>query len=151
MMEKAAKAIRDAGLAQARLMRDKARATAMKRKEEYLGARVPRELRSKVIARAAELGIPVSILIRNILEQAFSTADGQDRQSGRQETDTTAGQKIAGAFASVIGWEQITLNRDMHCSACGTTIPSGSVVTLGLAAPGEDHVILCGKCNKAIG
>ena len=79
MMEKAAKAIRDAGLAQARLMRDKARATAMKRKEEYLGARVPRELRSKVIARAAELGIPVSILIRNILEQAFSTADGQDR------------------------------------------------------------------------
>ena len=150
-MDKAVKAMREAGLAQARLMRDKARASAMKRKEEYLGARVPKELRAKVIAKASELGIPVSILIRNILEQAFSGEGGYIKPATAQAETAAApgGQKMTQTFPAVIGWEQITLNRDMQCSSCGVTLSTGSVVTLGLAAPGEDHVILCGKCNKA--
>ena len=36
----------------------RAHSIAMKRKEEYLGARVPKELREKVLRRAEELGIP---------------------------------------------------------------------------------------------
>lgn len=57
----------------AQSMRDNALSVAMKRKEEFLGARVPKELRNKVTARANEQGIPVSILIRNILEEAFKS------------------------------------------------------------------------------
>ena len=48
-------------------MRQQAMATAAKRKQEYLGARVPKQLREKIISKAESLGIPVSILIRNIL------------------------------------------------------------------------------------
>lgn len=138
------KQMRDLGRKQANAMRDKARATAVKRKEEYLGARVPRELREKVIARADSLGIPVSILIRNILEEAFSGRAGEAPESGRG--DTVAGGRV-GRFPGVIGWEEITLNRAMDCSGCGRGLNAGSSVTLGLGAPGEDHVILCDRCK----
>lgn len=132
---------------QARNMGERARREAMKRKEEYLGARVSRELRAKVIARADELGIPVSILIRNVLEQAF----GED--AARSAPPASAGpgaSKAADRFARVIGWERIVLNRSMGCASCGTAIASGARATLGIAAPGEEHVILCAKCKEPV-
>jgi hypothetical protein len=147
-MDKVVKAMRDMGQAQAQLRRDKARATAMKRKEEYLGARVPGELRAKVIDRANELGIPVSILIRNILEEAFSTTvmksvDGQAEARDSRPGDST------NDYPNVIGWEQITLNRSMTCTGCARQIEPRARVTLGLTSPGEDHVILCSNCKAS--
>ena len=61
-MHQPAKRMRDNAMRHARNIGNKARANAMKRKEEYLGARVPKELRDKVIAQADRLEIPVSIL-----------------------------------------------------------------------------------------
>lgn len=133
---------------QARTMGERARREAMKRKEEYLGARVSRELRGKVIARADELGIPVSILIRNVLEQAFG--DESSRPSPVAAPAVSAAPKAADRFAGVIGWERIVLNRPMDCASCGTDIASGARATLGIAAPGEEHVILCAKCKEPV-
>ena len=147
-MDKVAKAMRDLGQAQAQLRRDKARATAMKRKEEYLGARVPGELRAKVIDRANELGIPVSILIRNILEEAFSVP----ATGSAAEQSVVRGSRPAeniNDYPNVIGWEQITLNRPMTCTGCARLIEAGARVTLGLTSPGEDHVILCSSCKTS--
>lgn len=151
-MHQTAKQMRDSGMKHARTLRNKARATAMKRKEEYLGARVPKELRDKVIAQADILGIPVSILIRNILEEAFirsTTAARQDLEDKdvNQELNTS---NIHGhdKYPTVIGWEVMTLNRTMTCSGCGNVLKPGTAITLGLASPGEDHVILCGECKK---
>lgn len=138
-MQEFARQMRDVGRKQAKDVRDRARATALKRKEEYLGARVPKELREKVVARAAQLGIPVSILIRNTLEEAF----GRDRPpAGVERPDDRRTP-----FPGVIGWERIVLNRIMPCASCGHDIDAGATATLGIAAPGEDHVILCAKCK----
>src|SRR3569832_2340392 len=91
-------------------VRDQAMAMAMKRKEEYLGARVPRWLKDKVIERARDTGVPVSILIRNILEEVFR--EGRD---GAQ-TRTSRGVVFCVVFfffvvwfcfSTVIGWQQI--------------------------------------------
>ena len=143
-MDKIAKAMRDLGQAQGQLRRDKARGAAMKRKEEYLGARVPGELRAKVIDRANDLGIPVSILIRNILEEAFaSPASGAAAVRDRSPVPDT------NDYPGVIGWEQITLNRLMTCTGCARQIEAGARVTLGLTSPGEDHVILCSNCKTS--
>lgn len=149
-MRDVTKQMRDLGRRQAKAMRDNARAAAIKRKEEYLGARVPRELREKVIARANSLGIPVSILIRNILEEAFS-----GRSAGMMDDDhpspvSDSGTARAERFPGVIGWERITLNRAMDCTGCGRPLSAGSSVTLGLPAPGEDHVILCNRCKGSV-
>lgn len=154
-MHQPVKHVRDSAMKHPRNIRNKARASAMKRKEEYLGARVPKELRDKVIAQADTLGISVSILIRNILEEAFSTTDTVvSRDSGIKGTDnkqqgvnTSAGPGND-EYPTVIGWEVMTLNRTMTCSDCSEVQKPGTVITLGLAGPGEDHVILCGKCKK---
>ena len=152
-MHQTAKHMRGSGMKHARTIRNEARASAMKRKEEYLGARVPKELRDKVIAQADVLGIPVSILIRNILEEAFNpvnTAVSPDTgaQSGGTQRMNISGIRENDEYPTVIGWEVMTLNRVMICSGCGDELRPGTVITLGLAGPGDDHVILCGKCKK---
>lgn len=127
----------------ARQMRDQAVATAMRRKEEYLGARVPRELRDRVIERARELGIPVSILIRNVLEEAFR--DPARVPGGVMMPSSQVSPASADRFAHVLGWERIVLNRPVRCAGCGRQLETGMEVTLGLG--GGEHVILCPACK----
>ena len=141
-----ARQMKELGRKQSRLMRDQVRATALKRKEEYLGARVPKDLREKVIAKADSLGIPVSILIRNILEEAFK--DGAARESAHLKQVEVKSQRVR--FPDVIGWETITLNRQMGCSGCSKSMPAGSVAAFGLGLSREDHVILCEKCRDHV-
>ena len=126
-----------------KLMRDRAVSIAMKRKEEYLGARVPKELRDRVIHRAKELGIPVSILIRNILEDAF-----RNEPPELQAIAATRHGKVGDRFSSVLGWESIKLNRPIDCSGCGVPLTPGDDVTLGLGA--GEPVVLCDICKDRI-
>lgn len=143
-MQDFARQMRDLGRKQAGVMRDQARSAAMKRKEEYLGARVPKDLREKVIAKADSLGIPVSILIRNILEEAFNAQVPQEQtQAGR---GASAGLDIK--FPNVIGWERITLNKDVACSSCTKMLPVGSIAAWGVSGGRDDRVILCEKCRE---
>jgi len=123
---------------QGRVMREQAVSMAMKRKEEYLGARVPKELRDRVIEKAKSLGIPVSILIRNILEESFKgeLASAALSDGGKDK------------FESVLGWEKITLNRQVDCSSCGKPLVAGADVTLGLGA--LEPIVLCDGCRDHI-
>jgi hypothetical protein len=147
-MHEFARQMRELGRKQAKVMRDQGRAAAMKRKEEYLGARVPKDLREKVIAKADTLGIPVSILIRNILEEAFK---GQTTpESGTQQASTSATAKRTVKFPDVIAWETITLNKDVACSECSRVLTAGSVAAWGLGSPRENQVILCEKCREYV-
>lgn len=145
-MKDFAKRMRDQAREHAMSMGERARRDAMRRKEDYLGARVSRELRAKVIARADELGIPVSILIRNVLEQAFLN----DAPASSSRPAAGAGRKADDAFRGVIAWERIVLNRGMSCASCGSDMAAGKVATLGIAAPGEEHVILCAQCKEPV-
>lgn len=131
--------------------KSKAMAIAMKRKEEYLGARVPKELKERVIECASALGIPVSILIRNTLEEAFG-AKGSKVGAARATKDVTNRQSDAGTnrFPTVLGWEDIRLNRLAVCSCCKKDIEPGSHATLGIAADGEERIILCDICKESI-
>lgn len=129
-------------------------AIAMKRKEEYLGARVPKELKERVIVSAEELGIPVSILIRNILEEAFSRK-GLKRGviNSRADTDIHKygkGMPTTNKYPMVLGWEDIRLNRTTACTGCGKNLEPGSYVTLGIAGPGEERIIFCDLCKESL-
>jgi len=124
--------------------RDKAVTMAMKRKEEYLGARVPKELRDSVVARAKEIGIPVSILIRNILEEAFS---GHILESSIAKSSNNSKQ-AAGKFAAVIGWEKLELNRTIKCAGCGVELAQGTQAALGLGA--AEPLVICDACKERL-
>lgn len=119
-----------------RQQRDRAFASAMKRKEEYLGARVPKELRDRVIAKAKEQGIPVSILIRNILEDAFSGVSNESLSNKVVECS---------ALDSVLAWDEISLNKRASCSKCGKKLAEGGAAFLGLG--GVSPVVICPSCR----
>ena len=135
-------------------MRAKALTVAMKRKEEYLGARVPKELKDKVIKRAAGLGIPVSILIRKVLEGAFCEGDSEmismQLNNHAEIPQGRLGKIAANKYPTVLGWERIRLNRRTACDACGKDIESGVYATLGLSVQGDEHVILCDICSETL-
>lgn len=127
--------------------RDGAVSMAMRRKEEYLGARVPKELRDRVVEKAREMAIPVSILMRNILEDAFNYgvyADNKNASSApRADTDL-----VVGKFETVLGWGRIVLNKSVSCTGCGVELCAGKGVALGLGA--AHPVILCYTCKSCI-
>lgn len=173
----------------AQAMRDAAMSAAMQRKEEFLGARVPKELRDKVIRRAEHLNVPVSILIRTILEEAMR--DSPDTPVTPPASEDTYGytppyagypgpgpaiaaararpapmppipapmappppppeaMRSAPRFPSVLGWEDIRLNRTMNCSSCGVELTSGMNVALGVGTARDVHVVLCTKCRDRV-
>lgn len=127
--------------------RDKAVSMAMKRKEEYLGARVPKELRDRVIQRAKDMGIPVSILMRNILEEAFKE-EGNSQVGGEISAAGLVISPVVGKFDAVLGWDRIVLNKSVPCTNCGVQLFAGKDVTLGLGA--AQPVILCDMCKNGI-
>lgn len=126
-------------------LRAKAMAIAAKRKEEYLGARVPRELKERVIRRAEELDIPVSILIRKVLEDAF----GHTRSSAT-EVYSDREPEHAPKFPSVLGWESIRLNKAARCTGCGSDLKAGKQILMGIASAEEERVLLCDICKEAL-
>jgi len=129
-------------------MRDRAMAQAKKRKEDFLGARVPKGLRDKVIQSAEAQGISVSILIRRILEKAFEgeiTPSVTATQANQQQASVDITQR----FPSVLGWDSITLNQAVSCSACSCGLSTGSHVTLGLSATGGSPIVLCNHCKES--
>ncbi len=132
-MEDFARQMRDQARRYGETMREQAR----QRKAEYLGARVPAALKRKVIALAEQRGIPVSDLIRDVLEKAFADLP----EASPQGTGTAA------SYPGVIGWETIELNQPMPCSACGRRLSAGERVSLGLTLGHGDHAILCRKCR----
>src|SRR3569833_3273128 len=134
--------------------RDMALSLAMKRKEEYLGARVPRWLKDKVMERAREVGVPVSILIRNVLEEAFRDEElGQSAQSGADvdtKVDAARAETAVNRFPAVIGWEEIRLNRTMACSSCSKRLNADAYETQKKTTPKEKHDKLCGLCKESL-
>jgi len=112
---------------------------------------VPKELRDRVIQRAEAMGMPVSILIRNILEEASRSWSVVAQTAPKVADDVGATDAPGHApvrFPSVLGWEEIRLNKSVNCAICGIRLDQGAYATLGLAGPGEEHVVLCQRCKQ---
>ena len=121
----------------ARAARDRALRTAMRRKEEYLGARVPRGLKERVIARAAEEGIPVSLLIRQVLEAAFP------------ESDAPATPPAQAPAGPVLAWQAVELAAPGVCARCGEGQPAGARMWHGLGVEPSPYLV-CDGCKEAL-
>ena len=134
-------------------MRDKAMAMAMKRKEEYLGARVPKALKERVISKADEMGIPVSLLMRRLLEQTFPENDTNsvDLSNSAQSVEANTDQHSSDRYAGIIGWKKIEVSQDRSCERCKEPLPKGIEASLGFTSSDAGYVILCQQCKLQLG
>lgn len=150
-MENKRDSMREMMAERADAMRQQAMSVAEKRKQEYLGARVPKALREKILLKAEALGIPVSILIRNILTEYIENI-GAEKLTQEKVVNRTdlAEEAKKNLFDEVIGWEKLTLNKEVVCSCCTKQMNKGDEVVFGVV-PGKSHVILCELCKSQEG
>ena len=126
------------------MRRERALAMAKKRKQEFIGARVPKELRDRIIATAASQAVPVSILVRRLLEE------GLDHLCQSASRPTKAVSQPEHLFPDVLGWEELRLNRAVSCARCNRRLDVGDQVLVGIGSPENPYVVICSDCKGDI-
>ncbi len=133
----------------ARRMQQRARNVALKRKEEYLGARVPKGLKDRVLNQAKEQGIPVSLLIRRVLEEVFMEKNGISSKDGSKVSNKgVEDPETSLQFQEIIGWKSIELNRDSTCRQCKHPMQPGKEAHIAITPSQDQLLIVCGSCKK---
>jgi hypothetical protein len=127
------------------------------RKERVLHTRVPAVLEHELKRFADNLRVPVSNLVRTILEDALAVAD---RASGRVEAELHAAARVASdtrdtlrtklrprsILDEVFGFQPIVLAQETLCTGCGVPLESGGSAWLGLREGAGPRVIACADC-----
>jgi hypothetical protein len=104
---------------------------AAEKKERVLHARIPAALEEQIKRLADSLRVPVSNLVRNMLEDAIDM------------TRRMAGDSLAGVY----GWQELVLAVAVPCDLCGQKLGAGEPAYVGLSHSTRDakHFI-CPDC-----
>ncbi len=133
------------------------------RKERVIHTRVPAVLEQELKRLAENIRVPVSNLIRTILEDAVEMADragrGVEEELHRAATTLSSKRehilkkKAQSAIAQrhpldgVIGFQSMTLASDARCARCDSAIDAGDDAHLGVSAdPTAPRVVVCDAC-----
>jgi hypothetical protein len=144
------------------------------KKERVLHTRVPAVLEEELKRLATSLRMPVSNVVRAILEDAVEAveavgekAEGElkgiahriqsQRESLRRavqggeappaEPDATAQcPERADALDGVLGYQRLTLATGASCTVCGKSLPRGSSACRGIREDGGPRVLVGGRC-----
>ena len=101
------------------------------RKERVLHARIPAGLEEQIKRLAEGLRVPVSNLVRNMLEDAI---DVTRRVAPQRE-------------AEIYGWQDLILNVVAPCVRCGKEMDAGERAFVGLTNhPRDAKQFCCSKC-----
>jgi hypothetical protein len=133
---------------------------ASQKKERVLHTRVPAVLEQELKKFARNLRVPVSNVVRVILEDALKVAD---RASGEVEARLRTAAEVVSTerdhikkqlktldpLDDVLGFQPLMLAQPSECAACGTSIRRGENGFLGLTAQPGRRVIVCTNCVPA--
>lgn len=125
------------------------------KKARVIHARVPEELDRELRRKASRLGMSVSNLVRNALQNAFGlvgdiVADSADIARTARETGDTPGEPAPPAPrpAVVLGWQTLTLNLNALCSVCNEILPKGTDAAIAVTDQGIQREFRCLTCAK---
>jgi len=151
------------------------------RKDRLIQTRVPRDLETTLKEEAQRRRLSVSHLIRSVLEDTFQLVDGvvadvdeivsdsarlsrnvrrnaqrlvapdRDRR-GRAPSPLPAAAPTASAdFPHVYAWNELVLNRAVHCSRCDAPIAPGERGFAGLSDEADGPPAwMCERCIAAL-
>ena len=126
------------------------------KKERVLHTRIPAVLEAELKAAAEALKLPVSNLVRTILEDAVAAADratGQveaglkhaarsvhkERERLRKVTETDP-------LRDVVAYQQILVAAEGACARCGAALAPGDGAYLGVTAGIGPKIFVCQQC-----
>lgn len=129
------------------------------KKERVLHTRVPAVLEAELKRFAQNLRVPVSNLVRTILEDALEVADAAgDRVEERLRTAASQLQtererlrrKIKpDPLSDVLAFQSVTLAQPARCEKCDAPLDAGAHAHLGLLDPiisGHARIFVCDDC-----
>lgn len=122
------------------------KAKAAERKDQVLQARVPQSLYDELAAQARRLRVPVSNLVRNILEDSVRMV-GNIVYDSLEIALALSGRADDRALSDVLGWQPMTANRRITCARCRVQIPKSAEAFLSVGAPGGRNIVICGECR----
>jgi hypothetical protein len=128
-----------------------------KRKERVIHTRVPRSLDDEIRRKAGNLGLSVSNLVRNVLENAFGLVEDIVYDSAEiarsARGDGPAGRR-AGADArgpvQILGWTVALLNVNAVCNRCNAMLPKGTRAGIGVVEGGAPTPFRCQSCLEEL-
>jgi hypothetical protein len=127
--------------------------TGRGRKERVIHTRVPESLDDEIKRRAGSLGLSVSNLVRNILENTFGlvediVADGAEiARSARGETLRESASPRA---SRVLGWTVAVLNVNAICDGCNAMLPKGTRAGIGVVQGSGAAPFRCQDCLEEV-
>jgi hypothetical protein len=130
------------------------------KKERVLHTRVPAVLEAELKRFAQNLKIPVSNLVRTILEDALSVADGvtenvetrlKNAASQLSHERERLKQKVApDPLREVFAFQSLTLAQRAGCVKCKKALAPGDHAHMGLTdgpqPAGKDRIFVCDDC-----
>ncbi|MGO8991736.1 MAG: hypothetical protein ACLQVI_00300 [Polyangiaceae bacterium] len=134
--------------------------SASAKKERVLHTRVPAVLERELKRFADNLRVPVSNLVRTILEDALSVADAATenveerlKKAAHQlevEREKLKKKVMPDPLSEVFAFQDVTLAQSAQCVKCGRDLRPGEKAHLGLtdgpARPGARRIFACDAC-----
>jgi hypothetical protein len=130
------------------------------KKERVLHTRVPAVLERELKRFAENLRMPVSNLVRAILEDAVNAADaatenveGRLKRAAQQlasEREKLKRRVLPDQFASVYAFQPVTLAQPVACARCSRSLARGEQAHLGMSEPPAkspaERIFVCETC-----
>jgi hypothetical protein len=128
------------------------------KKERVLHTRVPAVLERELKRFADNLRVPVSNLVRAILQDALTVADAagtgiEERLKNAAKTLETERERLKrkvnpDPLAEVVAFQAVTLAQPASCSKCSELLPRGTHAHLGLSEGLHrgPNLIVCEAC-----
>ena len=130
------------------------------KKQKVIHTRVSETLDQELRDRAANLGVSVSNLVRNVLTSTFGlvetiVADSADvARAARGEaaigSSVPAPAATPAAKPAIVGWQPMVLNLNAVCGECNGLLPKGSSAAIGITDGHGPRPIICDACLKEI-
>jgi hypothetical protein len=133
-------------------------------KERVLHTRVPAVLEQELKRLAENIRVPVSNLVRTILEDAVTMADragrgveeelhraasniSQKREAILAKKEAKKEKVAAQRLDGIIGFQPLVLASDATCAKCLTPLAAGDDAHLGVPSdPNAPRVVICDGC-----
>lgn len=129
------------------------------KKERVLHTRIPAVLEAELKSAARSLRVPVSNLVRTILEDAVAAADkatgrveeslehaAERIHSGRSRMRTAVEKR---ALEDVVAFQQIVVAKPTICASCGEELSRGADALLGMTETPGPRIFVCLDCRPS--
>jgi|SoiMethySBSTD1v2_1073268.scaffolds.fasta_scaffold56615_6 hypothetical protein len=118
------------------------------RKERVLHARIPESLDDEIRENAARLGLSVSNLVRNVLQNAFGLVEDIMADGAAIARTATRGSEPPKRSESgrTIGWQEAVLSVNAVCERCNEVLARGTRAMIGIVEGSGPRPIRCLTC-----